>query len=297
MTFATIYNAVADQVKDSSTAMITRIKQYINWTQQDIASRGNWDFLYTDSFFQCTSPYTTGTALPSNGSTSVVGTDTSWDSSIIGKKIRFASTVEYYTISAVGSTTTLTLDQNYVGTTPTSAVTYEIFENIYSLDSDVENVISMTNPTLNAKLHYISKQRLDDLDPNIQTSGVPYIWTESGLDSSDYPQIRVYPYPNSNYVIYYSYRKSLTDLSGTTDISLIPVKYHKLLYLGAVAQVYDYLQDPSSLTYWTQYENMLDDMKSDLISGSEDNITVINSNRGQRTNSSTLRLPPAHFSN
>jgi hypothetical protein len=53
MTFASLYNNVADQYGDTSATMITRIKRYINWCQQDVVSRANWDFTYDTGTFDC----------------------------------------------------------------------------------------------------------------------------------------------------------------------------------------------------------------------------------------------------
>lgn len=59
---------------------------------------------------------TAGTVSVSNGSASVTGSGTAFASSDVGRYIRFDSDGHWYRISAVGGTTSLTLDRNYEGT-------------------------------------------------------------------------------------------------------------------------------------------------------------------------------------
>lgn len=68
--------------------------------------------------------YSTGNIeTATNGSSAIVGSGTSWNSSMVGKWIRITNTSsagggdgQWYEISAVGSTTTLTLVRDYGGT-------------------------------------------------------------------------------------------------------------------------------------------------------------------------------------
>ena len=293
--FSDIYNNVADQFGNTSTAMITRIKRYINFTQQDIASRANFEFLMKKSFFQCTVPYTTGTVYASG--TTLTGVDTTFTSAMVGRKIRIGGESEYYTISAFTSTTVLTLDQSYIGTYDTlaEATTYSIYQDIYSLTSDADKIITLTNPSQSYKLKHVARQEYDAVEPNPLSTGTPEIWIPAGRDSNNYIQVQLHLIPDDNYVIYFWYRKRLSDLSADTDISLIPIKYHKLLYLGAVAQAYEWDGDNQANNYWAQYENMIGDMINDLESGAEDAVPVLRS-IDEGVGTSRLRLPPEHFS-
>lgn len=81
--------------------------------------------------------YTTGTITTiANGGTAVTGSGTSWNASMIGEYIQIAQTTSanggdgmWYQISAVGSTTTLTLSKPYEGTAITAgSATYTIGE-------------------------------------------------------------------------------------------------------------------------------------------------------------------------
>jgi len=60
--------------------------------------------------------YTTGTITTlANGSTSVTGSGTSWTSSMVGRYFRIDDDMEWYKISAVGGSTSITLEKEYQG--------------------------------------------------------------------------------------------------------------------------------------------------------------------------------------
>ena len=167
---------------------------------------------------------------------------------------------------------------------------------LYSLASDAEKVMDITISGAKWLLDHVTREDLDNLDPARTATGTPYYWTEAGRDASGYLQIELYPVPDAIVTLGYNYRKASTDLSNDSDKSIIPAKYHKVLYLGALAQCYDYDQDPSSITYWTQYDNMVETMRQDLMSGSEDNKTAFQP-YGFRNTNPQARLNPSHFRN
>ena len=227
MQFSEITDAVADQFGDDSSDMLTRIKRYVNWSQDEICSRiPEADFLYGDDDI-----------------TTVDGTSQ------------------------------------------------------YTLSADADKLINISSETIKTNLSHIDRVFLDSVDPARETEGTPTMWTEVGRDATGAMIIELYPTPDSAETISYHYRKTPTDLSGDTDISIIPPKYHNILYLGALAQCYDYDQDASSLTYWTQFENKIETMKQDYMAGSEDNKNRFKPFGSSAVGSSSLRLPPDHFNN
>jgi hypothetical protein len=297
MIFSTIYNNVVDQFGDTSAAMIVRIKRYINWCQQDVCSRLNEaDFLYDDSVIACYTPYSTGTVYAL--STTVTGVGTTFTSAMVGRKIRIGGETDSYVISAFVSTTEVTLESAYRGTYDTlaEATTFEIYQDVYTLSSSAEKIIALTSNENNATLCHLSREEFNSLNPNSTTSGVPTHWTENGRNATTGAMIiQLYPYPSTSAGIDYEFRKASTDLSGDSDVSIIPPKYHNVLYLGSVAQCYDYDQDPSSLTYWTQYENLIEQMTTDLMAGSEDRKNRFKPYGASRRTRGIL--PPDHFQN
>ena len=166
---------------------------------------------------------------------------------------------------------------------------------IYTLDATADKLIDLYIDS--NVIHHMTREELDSLDPSRESAGIPSYWTEAGRDAATGAmKIELYPIPSSVLTVTYNYRKAPTDMVADNSISIIPAKYHKVMYLGGVAQCYDYDQDPSSLTYWTQYDNMIDTMKTDLLSGSEDTKNGFRP-YGARRSSQFAKLPPDHFSN
>jgi hypothetical protein len=294
MQLSIIVSNVCDQIDDSSDSMKARVIRYINYIQQDVLSRYDFDFQLKKTYLQCSAPYDTGTVEVTNASAAVTGSDTIWTDSMEGMKIRINGGSEYYTISSVDSGTSITLDQSYLGDSDDD-LTYIIYQDIYSLASDVDKITDMACPSLSQKLYHISRQEFDARESNPQSVGVPRYHIPAGIDSSGYQQIQLFPIPGDEYIIYYWYRKLLSDLAEDTDISKIPTKYHKLLYLGALAQTYEYDGNPMSNNIWTQYENMILNMIEDLSSGSEDSILVVRSTDEVTIGTPPVRLPPDHY--
>lgn len=61
--------------------------------------------------------YKTGTVAVTNGSPNVVGTNTAWTASMVGKRFRVDSNGVWYTILSVTNATNLVLTENYSGVT------------------------------------------------------------------------------------------------------------------------------------------------------------------------------------
>jgi len=294
MQYSTIVSAITDKFGVTSAAMTTRVKIYVNLVQQRVASRTEQlDYLLKRGQIVCVAPYTTGTVAVSNGGTTVTGTDTVWATGMTGRKIRIAGRDEYYTLTYV-SPTSLTIDSAYVGDTETAA-TYSIFQDEFSLASDVEKIITITNPNRRKRIDYIDPLKFEELYLNSLVEGSPYIHTPAGRDSSNYIKVQLYPIPDDVYVLPYRYRKQIADLSGDSDVSAIPNKYHELLVLGGLAMCYEWDKKFNQANgMWTQFDNMINDMIVDLDSGSEDSVTVLGSDNGTFSGP-TIGLDPSRF--
>ena len=73
-------------------------------------------FLQDRLFFAGTVNYTEGTAATTAGSTTITGTSTNWLSTMVGRRIYISGEAKGYTVTAVGSATSLTVDSAAVNT-------------------------------------------------------------------------------------------------------------------------------------------------------------------------------------
>ena len=164
--------------------ILTRVKAISNVTSQDAlikdgiqmgldrATMADLPYLMTESFITTVAPYTTGTVAMTNGSTTVTGTDTVWTSAMVGRKIRFGSDNAYYRISAVGGTTSLTLEVPYQGTTDTDA-TYSIYKDEYRLPADLDVYKVMRQIENSVAMEGVESSAFDIYEPTPQSQGSP----------------------------------------------------------------------------------------------------------------------------
>src|SRR3990167_7598872 len=138
----------------------------------DRATVRDLPYLMTDGFITTVAPYETGTVAMTNGSKTITGTGTTWTSAMVGRKIRFNNENAYYRIAAFVSTTELTLEVIYQGTTDTDA-TYSIYKDEYKLPADcntykilrqIENAVAMIG---------IEPSAFDMVEPSPESEGSP----------------------------------------------------------------------------------------------------------------------------
>lgn len=104
--------------------------------------------------------YTTGTATVTLNSTAVTGSGTTWTPSMVGRYFQITDSTGlgdgyFYRIASVLSTTSITLEQTYEGSTDTA--TYQICE-IFEVPEDLQIL-----PVYYALYHYYLTKQRDDL--------------------------------------------------------------------------------------------------------------------------------------
>lgn len=164
--------------------ILSRAKAISNVTSQDAlikdgiqmgldrATMADLPYLMSDSFITTVAPYETGTVTATNNSKTITGSGTTFTSAMVGRKIRIGSENSYYRIAAFVSTTEITLEVVYQGTTG-SANTYSIFKDEYRLpaDLDVYKVLRQIENSL--ALVGLENSAFDIYQPTPQNEGSP----------------------------------------------------------------------------------------------------------------------------
>lgn len=105
------------------------IKNVINTSMWRVAREAKWRSLRRTATFNTIAPYSTGSGAVTltNGSKNVTVTGATFitDSIRIGRYIKFSGSTKYFKIATITGQTTLTIDQNFDGTSTTTA-TYAI---------------------------------------------------------------------------------------------------------------------------------------------------------------------------
>lgn len=287
-TFAELYTDLLNRARESTsqTSRVTQAKRYINIANQDIAlgfgEKLSW--LERRATLLTHPVYNTGTVTVSQGSGSVTGSGTAWNSNnafgqrnirpldtpdnpvngIYGQnpKIVFAGQNEVYVVNTVTSDTALALNSTYVGS-DLSGASYKAFEDEYELALDFLKPIDAKQFSDAIQILLVSRTEFRRAFVRNATPGRPKVATivdqvqkkTSRTTKTGERNIIFHPPPSEAMVIPYSYvTKNLAtstnsveqyELSADTDLPLMPLRYRHLLVLGGLKNWYRDQQDDS----------------------------------------------------
>lgn len=233
-TFLALITETGDRLNLDATQAVykTKISRWINMAQQIVAGRFPFTWQLGREIVQTVVDKTAGTVTFTTGSTSATGIGTSFTASDKYKFINPTSSVNWFQITNI-SGQTLTLDVAYNETTVTGA--YTVRQRYYSLTSDVERVFDITQTDTNEKLTQMGIWTTDTYQPDQFEVSVPTSYYLFGLDPSvavsamPIRQISFFPFPDAVYNMEVKYLKYISDLSGDTDIPVIPQTYFQVI--------------------------------------------------------------------
>lgn len=265
-TFLQLRQDLADQVGLDQTVSSndTLLKRWINKGQQKILRAFEWPFnrASTPLVVQTVTDYTTGTVATTAGSTTVTFSATI-AASKAGQYLQTSSSNDWYKITAhTAGTATATLEIGalYAAT----AATYTIRKVYYSTDATVDRIIQVSQSVLPYQLTETTPEFFQAVNPGFLSSGTPRIYMPCGLDSSGYPQFRLWPNPDAAVNLSIDYLKVATDMSSNTDVSVIPAKWHTSVLLDAAAiEGYKFLDDGRDDEAQADFMRGLEDMKTE----------------------------------
>jgi hypothetical protein len=190
-TFLDLQNEVKRRsTKDQGgTTFDTAIKNIINTSVFRLARECPWRVLRRKSFFNTETSYSTGTGAVSvtsgSASFSVTGATFLTDGIHVGRRVKFGTDSNYYTIRTITSETGGTIDRNYDGTTSTST-SYEI------LPREEYNLPIQVNPQRDflwhnaygtpTMLEYVTEQDFRSYNVNDIQKGIPVVYRMWGQD-------------------------------------------------------------------------------------------------------------------
>lgn len=237
----------------ADTTVISNVKRWLNFSQQDIAMRYPWPFLRTRESIATVVDKTAGTVSVTAGATSVTGSGTNFTASDVGSYIQFDGANDWYRVSARSSTTAITIDTAYAPTANLSAATYTLRKFLYSLSSSVDRILDIKNWEKAIRFVNTDFGTLDWITGANMASGGPSAYAMYGLDSSGNIQLTFYPFPTTPQIYEVRYLKRLSDLSADADLSVIPVKWHHVIVEGALIYAFQYLRKFDLVKNWTEY--------------------------------------------
>lgn len=263
-TFSDLYTDLQNRVRVTPgiSATENQAKRYINTALQDIHLSFDYKLPWCErrGVIRTHAPYSDGTIALTIGSQTVTGTSTLWNTANswgilnlhAGRKMIFAGGTDIYEVTAVGSDTTATINALYVGSANLSGATYTAFEDEYSLASDFLRPVDFRSFTDAFSIPLIDRAEFRRLYPRPNVSGRPRVATIFDMpfagDADPVRKIAFYPYPDSTYLLPYSYVSSAvavtaagvegTTLSNDTDQPTMPLRYRHVIVLHALASWY-----------------------------------------------------------
>lgn len=117
-----------------------------------LAEIRRWSWLVKFGQFIAPAAYNTGTVTVTQNSTTVTGSGTAWDASMVGRQFRVGLTAPIYSITAVNSATSLELDSPFGGVTA-SGTGYTIYQCYYTAPVDFHQFICLWDPAFNWQLY------------------------------------------------------------------------------------------------------------------------------------------------
>lgn len=232
--------------------------RFIRDRYRKICDRVLWSFKLARGAFETPASYSTGTVTMTNASTTVTGSSTAWTTapvSLVGQQLKVNGVV--FTITAVGSDTSLTIDQAWMQAT-TAGMTYIACQayigpvpgttvpGLATWPSDFHGWYSVVDPTNSWKLHLgINSTEIDRIDARRSATGTPYILANGvyntqmvGVSAGATPFMvyELWPHPLNLRQYMFTYERRIPDLSASTDTP-IPIIRSDIIVKGGLADL------------------------------------------------------------
>lgn len=247
-TSATLDQLLSDLMYEVSAGDIPDLVRLSNRVLRQIALKRDWRYYQTKDSITVEAAYTTGTVDVTNGSATVTGTGTVFDSSWVGRKFMVSSTTGVFTIASYVSPTEITITPVWPYDSDTD-LSYWIFQNEVAVP---QNLMRLTHDGL---VDAITQQPLKpntkgralrkwfgyvytDIDI-VRVSPVTWPWEycQWGMDSANIPKLVFNAVGESDRVLdlyYYRYPDTVSAIHERPDIPEFLEEY----FLQCLAEKY-----------------------------------------------------------
>lgn len=271
-TFLQLQQNLATQVGMDQTisSNATLLKRWLNKSQQRILRAFEWPFNRAQSplVIQTTPDYTTGTIVTTAGSTSITFSTVPKDIngnnvSVANYYLQTSSSNDWYKIvTHTSGTTTATLEIAAIYTSATATVT--IRKTFYTTSSAVDRIIQINQSVVPYQLVEVSPEYYQSINSGFLGSGPPRVYLPAGLDSSGFPQFRLWPNPDAVINLYIDYLKTATDMVADGDTCVIPDKWSTtILVEGGKCEAFEFLDDSQQETTEREFKEGIEEMKTE----------------------------------
>ena len=282
-TFLDLYTDLQNRLREQTgvTAVENQAKRYINIALQDMHIGFGEKFPWAErsATIRTQPKFTTGTLVATQGSTALTGTGTAWNTNNafgvanVRTTGRFVinGTPEVYSISAVASDVSLTLNEPWIDEDVTAA-SYEYFEAEYDLDADFLRPMDLQFFDQNTDIPLIGRNQFRQLYPRNKTAGKPTVATivDRAFVGNTTPVRRVlfHKPPDQVFLIPYNFvtnklalstaGAAQTSLSADTDEPIVPLQFRHAIVFHALYHWYrDRKDDDRSIQARAEYTDII----------------------------------------
>lgn len=287
-TFSELYTELLNAVRESTTitATITIAKRYINRALHDMHIDSDFPWAIRAATLLLHATYTTGTVTVTQGATAWAGASTLWNTanSFAQNNARTTGKItingtDIYTISAVGSDTSITANERFVAA-DVAASGYTYYEDEYALASDFWQPVDKRQFTDALPITLIGSREFYRRYPRNSTTGTPKVATLIDLGPSGStarrPRIVFQPVPSAAMLIPYRYLTTnlavtsggvgAENLDGDSDEPIVPVRYRHAIILHALGFWYrDRKDDTRSREVRAEYTDLIRRIRQDTM--------------------------------
>lgn len=178
---------------------------------------------FTISLVAQTSSTSSTTVTATNASSTVTAAGGTPFSGSSGYQIQIGADPNYFFVNSVTSSTVIVIgdgEGNAVAwprSTSTSA-SWRLFRTIYTLPSDAEGVVSLSNGNYELRELDGGRNRLDIADPDRSTTGSdPIVWFYAGENSSGVKEVEIWPVPTAAILLRGQYVRRAPTLTSDSD--------------------------------------------------------------------------------
>lgn len=248
MTFLEMQTRIAEETGLSLADDATKIKAWINGAYQQVSGFFEWPWLLTNFIIQTVADITTNTASVSAGGTSVTLGSTVAQSLANNYWIKFTDagqTNDWYPITAhTAGTAAVTIGNNYVGTSNLVAGACKIRKVYYDVPSSIDRIRDLRQSITKLKIELVDPITFDKIVPDPDNTGTPTYAYLSGMTAAGAWQLSFYPLPSAVINIQGRGYKMVTEMSGDSEVPLIPLKWgNVLVFLALALYGHDYIDD------------------------------------------------------
>lgn len=211
-------------------------QEFINTAYSRAISFYRWNCLRKEGGFFIEAPYQTGTVTVTEGSTSVVGSGTTWTTDMEGMQFLTAGIAPYFTVVDVASATSLTLDRPY-SKEDGVGLTYSIQQIYLEAPSDFVEFESVRDLVNNWSIRFdVPQAVLDTWDAQRTFSGDPWLLSPAAPSSSGLRRYEIWPRPGASASLPFRYYSKPPLLSANSDTPIFPIR-GDILVEGALSEL------------------------------------------------------------